>query len=170
MAKIAFSKLGVKLNNQIATITFNNQTIEIKQYLPLKEKMDIVNNIVEKAISINPNYYNPAEIAIAENLEIILHYTNISFTEKQMVDTLSLYDILVSSGLSQAIIEAINKDELNNLHSLMIESLSNYYSYVNSIGGVLQTAAQSTENMKQLKELVESNDLSFLKDIVGQLG
>ena len=39
MAKIGFTKLGLKPNNEIQYIEFNEQTIEVKQYLPVEEKL-----------------------------------------------------------------------------------------------------------------------------------
>ena len=48
MAKVAFSKLGLKEKKEVKTITINNVQIEVKQYLPINNKIDIIN----KAISI----------------------------------------------------------------------------------------------------------------------
>jgi hypothetical protein len=170
MAKLAFSKLGIKMNNIPKKIKFNNHELEIKQYLPLREKMDLVNGIVENAISINPNYYNPAEIKIAQAIAIVGNYTNLSFTDKQLSDTLALYDLFISSGLYQLVIDNIPAPELQEITALVHDSLSNYFGYINSVGGVLQTAAQSTENIKELKDLVDNSDLSFLKEIMTHLG
>ena len=38
MAKLAFTKLGLKPKNEIVTLDFNGQTIEIKQYLSTEKK------------------------------------------------------------------------------------------------------------------------------------
>ena len=42
MAKVAFSKLGLKINNDVKTVVFNEQTIEVKQYLPIEEKLNLI--------------------------------------------------------------------------------------------------------------------------------
>jgi hypothetical protein len=39
MAKVAFNKLGLKMNQETKNIVFNGQSIEIKQYLPINEKL-----------------------------------------------------------------------------------------------------------------------------------
>ena len=42
MAKLAFSKLSLKVNNDVKTINFNEQTIEVKQYLPVNDKLELI--------------------------------------------------------------------------------------------------------------------------------
>ena len=37
MAKLAFSKLGLKNNNQVVYINYNEQIIEIKQYISVND-------------------------------------------------------------------------------------------------------------------------------------
>jgi hypothetical protein len=71
MAKISFNKLGAKTNTEVKNVVFNEQTIEVKQYLPLKDKMNIVDRIVEKAIATSERYYNPGEITFLQTLEIL---------------------------------------------------------------------------------------------------
>ena len=46
MAKVAFSKLGLKVNQDIKTIEFNGQNIEVKQYLPIQDKLRLISNII----------------------------------------------------------------------------------------------------------------------------
>ena len=41
MAKIAFSKLEIKkVNNEVKNIQFNDIEIEVKQYLPIQDKLN----------------------------------------------------------------------------------------------------------------------------------
>ena len=47
MAKIGFTKLGLKPNNEIVNIKFNEQNIEVKQYLPVEEKLELITNVLE---------------------------------------------------------------------------------------------------------------------------
>ena len=46
MAKVAFSKLGVKTNQEVKTITWNDQTIEVKQYLPVNNKLELASRVI----------------------------------------------------------------------------------------------------------------------------
>jgi hypothetical protein len=47
VAKIGFTKLGLKPNNEVVNIEFNEQIVEVKQYLPIDEKIEIVTNVLE---------------------------------------------------------------------------------------------------------------------------
>ena len=58
MAKLAFSKLGLKNNNQGVNINYNEQTIEVKQYISVNDKLklisDVINNTVDEHSFCNP--------------------------------------------------------------------------------------------------------------------
>lgn len=170
MAKIAFNKLNAKVNSEVKFAQFNGLNIEVKQYLPIKEKMNIIHEIVEQTVDKNEFYYNPAEVELIKILHIVKKYTNISFTEKQEQDLDKLYDIIISSGLGKIVIESIPNEEVNILTELLIKSLDNFYKYSNSAAGILQTSAQSMDNIEKLKEFASSQDLSVLKDILSHLG
>ena len=85
MAKIGFTKLSLKRKNEVKTITINNNQIEIKQYLPVNEKLDLIARVINGAHDQN-NFPNPIKIEVIGTLEMIMAYTNISFTEKQKED------------------------------------------------------------------------------------
>ena len=110
MAKIAFTKLGLKLNKEIKTITWGDQEIEIKQYLPVNEKLDMITRILNSSAD-EMRFYNIGKIEIVTALEFIFTYTNINVTDKQKEDICKLYDLFVSSGFYDAIIAEIPEDE-----------------------------------------------------------
>ena len=110
MAKISLTKLGLKVNQDIKTIEFNGQTIEVKQYLPVNEKLALIGNVINFAHDEN-NFSNPVKISIYTTLEIMYNYTNINFTDKQKEDPAKLYDMLISSGLVAEVINAISEAE-----------------------------------------------------------
>ena len=58
MAKIGFIKLGLKPNNEIQYIEFNEQMIEVKQYLPVEEKLELITKVLELSHDSN-NFSNP---------------------------------------------------------------------------------------------------------------
>ena len=58
MAKIAFSKLGIKKpNEEVKTIIFNENEIEVKQYLPIQEKLRIIGDAINNSMDGN-KFYN----------------------------------------------------------------------------------------------------------------
>ena len=44
MAKLSFTKLGLKLNQEVVEIHHNDQIIEVKQYLPVNDKLELLVN------------------------------------------------------------------------------------------------------------------------------
>ena len=94
MAKIGLTKLGLKKNSNLLTFSWNEQVIEVKEYLPVEEKLKVVERIVNQSLDDN-NFANPARIMINTVLEVIFAYTtNINFTDKQKEDIGKLYDLL----------------------------------------------------------------------------
>ena len=46
MAKVSFSKLSLKTNNEVVNIRFNDQIIEIKQYISVNDKLKLIRQAV----------------------------------------------------------------------------------------------------------------------------
>lgn len=168
MAKIAFSKLNAKINSEIKTVDINNQSIEIKQYLPFEEKVNIIENIVNVAIANNQHYYNPAQVEIFKVYYIIEHYTNLTFTEKQKQDLAKIYDILVSTEYYEKIFQMIPESELDTLDELLYSSLRNVYAYFNSLYHVIESFNNEygTLNM-DVQDIINNlhNNADLVKDI-----
>jgi hypothetical protein len=81
MAKVPFSKLGLKVDNTVNTITVGEQTVEVMYYLPFKSKIELVANIINQSVDEN-NYYNPMKVHLYMVLGTVEAYTNLSFTAK----------------------------------------------------------------------------------------
>ena len=183
MAKIAFSKLGLKKNTDVNKLIWNEQEIEVKQYLPIAEKLDVVANILNQSIDDN-NYYNVARLHVFEVLEVVFAYTNISFTDKQKEDPQKLYDLIMSSGLWHALCHyedcgkdtgAIPDDEYEQIHWWVEEMIDNIYKYKNSALGIMQTIATDYENLNFDSEAIRENlsdpdNLGLLKNVLTKLG
>ena len=169
MAKIALTKLGLKPNTEIKTIEWNEQSVEVKQYLPIEAKLDLISDIANKSLDDNP-YYNPARIKIFIKLEIILAYTNINVTEKQREDNYKLYDIF-SNGLGEQVLNAIPNSEYDFIKDTTWEIIKGVYQYKNSAVGIINTIAQDYDstklNLEALQQTItDPNMLAFLKEFI----
>lgn len=175
MAKVSFTKLGLKKNEDVEIVEWNEQKIEVKQYLPIEDKLDLVTKIINDSIDTN-NFYNPAKIYIFTILNTILYYTNINLTDKQKEDVAKTYDLLVSSGLSVKIFEQINPYEYNQIKSWVLETVQSIYSYAQSVLGILETVNNDYKdadfNAEQIQNKLINNpeELKLLKDILDRLG
>lgn len=174
MAKIGFTKLGLKPNNEIQYIEFNEQTIEVKQYLPVEEKLELITNVLELSHDSN-NFSNPVKVQVYTALEMIDKYTNISFTEKQKENPTKLYDLLNGNGLLEKIIEVIPQIEYDEVIAGVYNTIDAVYTYQNSVLGILENISQDYSNVKFdvseiQKQLAETENLGLIKDIVTKLG
>ena len=174
MPKIGFTKLGLKPNNEIQYIEFNGQNIEVKQYLPVEEKLELITNVLELSHDSN-NFSNPVKVSVYTTLEIIEKYTNVNFTEKQKENPTKLYDLLVGNGFAAAVIKAIPEPEYDEILTGIKQTIKSVYKYQNSILGILDTISQDYSNLNLdateiQKKLADPNNMELLKGIMTKLG
>ncbi len=174
MAKIAFTKLSLSRNNTVKEIDWQNQKIEIKQYLPIGEKLDLISRVINFS-SDEHVFYNPCKIEIFELIEIILTYTNINLTEKQSEDILKLYDLFVSSGFANKIKENIPEEEINYIDNSIWATIKEIYRYRDSAMGIMEQIVQDYKDVdldarKITEQLSNNENLSLIKDVVTKLG
>lgn len=176
MAKVPFTKLKCKINEEIKQVKLNDEiTIEVKQYLPIQEKLALISRVVEYAHMQDANYFNPIKADVIRDLEIIFAYTNIVFTEKQKEDLAKLYDLMYSSGVIQNILQYIPENEYNIIKQGAQDSILAIYQYLNSVVGVLDTISNSQNDaildIETIQKGLDSlQNSSVLKDISPLLG
>jgi hypothetical protein len=174
MAKIGFTKLSLKRKNEVKTITINNNQIEIKQYLPVNEKLDLIARVINGAHDQN-NFPNPIKIEVIGTLEMIMAYTNISFTEKQKEDIPKLYDLLEENGVIKDIISQIPEDEYNFIIDGINKTVDAVYTYNNSVLGILESVSQDYSNLdfdiqKLQNDIANPENLKLVKEVLTKLG
>ena len=174
MAKLAFSKLGLKLNNQVVNINYNEQIIEVKQYISVNDKLKLISDIINNTID-EHNFCNPVKVKVYLLIGIIENYTNISFTEKQKEDIVKLYDLIQSNGLFDKILEAIPAEEFNDLLNSTWDSVDAIYTYNNSAMGVLDNIGRDYKDIEFDAEAIQAKlangeNVEFLKDVLAKLG
>ena len=141
MAKVSFTKLGLKKKEEIKNITINDQVIEVKQYLPISDKINIITNVIENSADDN-NFANPVKVEVFANLEIMYAYTNISFTDKQKENPTKLYDLLEENGIIAEVIAAIPENEYALLLGWIDETIEAFYTYRNSVMGIMEQISE----------------------------
>ena len=175
MAKIAFSKLGIKKpNEEVKTIIFNENEIEVKQYLPIQEKLRIIGDAISESMDGN-KFYNKIKTEMCLELEIIYAYTNITFTDKQKEDTAKLYDMLDSSGLIHQVLNAIPVEELETVLIQGSYLGRDFYNQMNSVYGIMETIATDYANVgtevdEMATELANPDVIPLLKNVMTRLG
>ena len=177
MAKIAFSKLGLTKDklDEFQTVEFNDQTVEVKQYLPIAEKAELISRVLNNSVDDDAGYYNNLKLDMWLALEIVYAYSDISFTEKQKSDPMKLYDLLSSNKLLNLIIGLVPESEFYYLTKVTHELATAIYTYRNSALGILDSIGRDYSNLnfdatEIQKKLADPENLTLLKNIVEKLG
>ncbi len=173
MAKVTFTKLGLKPNTEIKTINWNDQVIEVKQYLPMAEVLQLITEILNDTIDDN-YYYNTCKLHIYTTIEIILAYTNITVTDKQKKDILKLFD-LFASGLGELILNAIPQEQIDFICENSLNILDAIYKHKSSALGIVEAittdySALSLDASALQSQIADPNNLALLKDVLAKLG
>lgn len=175
MAKVAFTKLSLKRKDEVKTVNINNNVIEVKQYLPVNDKLALISRVINLSHDSSNNFANPVQVEVIGTIEIIMAYTNLSFTEKQKEDYAKLYDLLEENGITKDLISAIPEDEYTFLIDGINESIEAVYKYQNSILGILEAVSQDYSNLefdatKIQQQLADPDNLALLKGVMTKLG
>lgn len=179
MAKVPFSKLDVKINNSSCSqsyYTTKGEEIfyEVKYYLPVKEKIEMITRIINQSLDDN-GFYNPIRVQLFTVLEVVYSYTNLTFTAKQKEDPFKLYDLLVSSGIFKDVINCIYEEDWEKIQESIISTIENIYKFKNSALGIVEAIAVDYGNLdfdaKNIQQsLADPNNLAFLKELLAKLG
>lgn len=179
MAKVPFSKLDVKLNSR--EIVVNHETskgenvqFEVKNYLPIKEKMELVSRIINQSTDDN-GFYNPMRVKLYTTLEVVYAYTNLTFTPKQKEDPFKLYDLLVSTGLYDNITNYICREDLEELEGSIWDTIKSIYDYKNSVMGILDDISTDYSNLNLdaseiHSKLADPENMALLRQVLDKLG
>lgn len=178
MAKVPFSKLQAKVDGGATQNFYYNLAgdeiyYEVKHYLPIEEKLELVSRIINQSVDDN-GFYNPMRVKLYMVLEITYAYTNLSFTEKMKEDPFKLYDILVSTGIFTDIIDVIREKDWKEIQDNVWSTIKNIYDYKNSIMGILDAISSDYSNLNldasEIKnKLADPTNIALLKDILTKL-
>lgn len=175
MAKIAFGKLDLRKNQEVVELQVDDDVVvEVKQYLPINDKLELVSSIVNTAVE-DGNIVNYGRLDVLFVINIIKAYTNISFTEKQLEDVAKLYDLLVSSGFYETVKNIIPKSETEYIYNLIYKTASDIITYRNSAVGIMEALSQDYKNLEfdaeaLQKKINDPESLSFLKEVLTKMG
>lgn len=179
MAKVPFSKLQASVNGAVTKMSYANKAgeqivYEVKTYLPIKEKLEVVSNIINSSLDEN-GFYNPMRIKLFTTLEVVFAYTNLSFTDKQKEDPFKLYDILMSTGIFSDVVSAIAPPDWEDIQNSIWQTIESVYAYKNSVMGILDNVVADYSNLdldatEIQKKLGDPQNLELLRSVLAKLG
>lgn len=155
-------------------ITINEQEIEVIQYMPIQDKLAMIERILNWTID-NTGFLNPVRLEVYTVLEIISAYTNINITDKMMENAPKTYDSFMINGVIDAIIEAIPEDEYNAIFDAIEDCAEHTVSYLNSFVGMMKTITEdygaTKMDIESLSNVLDDPDkIGLVKDILEKIG
>lgn len=157
MGKITYSKIGLKVNTEVNKFTFNNQEIEVLHYLPVEDKIDLIEVALQKAEE--DGIYNETMLDMYFHLNMVYLYSNITFTEKQKENEPKLYDAMVSSGFMAAFLQAMDEDEYTTVFNDLQRVRASREKYDLSTAAIVKSLiVDLPENAKTAAAIVDGFD------------
>ena len=165
MAKVSYSNLKLKINNEVKTFKFNDIDIEVSQYLPIEDKYDLISIVANEAFE--NGICNPLKLDMLFHLYLVFLYTNINFTDKQKEDLTKLYNQLKSNGILDQVLTNIPEDEYNTLYRYLIELTENQFKYNRSIASLISSLIHDLPKQAEAAmSIVENFDKEKFQNVI----
>lgn len=162
MAKVSFGK--VKEKKEISTIKLGDIEVEVLKYLPMIDKLAIIEMSVQA--SLHDKFIHPVLIEQFFNLYVIYKYTNISFTDKQKEDESKIYDILESNGYITDIVNEIGSD-YEDLLKLQENYVKQFEKYSTTLYGIISNIFDSVpQTVSEAMGMLDELDMSKLENLM----
>lgn len=159
------NETNFKINDQINTFTKDNYQVNVRKYLPISDKIDLVQIALQKAQE--DGIYNQIKLDMYFHLNIIYLYTDIEISQEEREDEMKLYDILESNNIIDMVIANMDQDEYKELRGYLVEMENDSLTYKNTAAAVLTRIIQDLpKNAAAAKEIVDSFDPSKYQEVV----
>ena len=166
MATINFSDITLTSKApEPKEISFGGQVIEVKQWIPIMDKYNIVMITLQEAEE--GVYFNEVKIDMYFALNMVYKYTNIAFSAEDRVNADETFDKLNTSGLLSEILAAIPKQESDMIYAYVQEMRDRRMQYGSSISSIFKTFVEDMpKNAEYAKQLADSFDKEKFKEVV----
>ena len=153
-----YKDLNLKTKDQTRTISIQGQDINVLQYLPARDKNDLVQIALQN--SRENGVINEVKLEVYFNMYIVYFYTDLFFEEEEKANPDQLYDELQSSGILTRILGAMDENEYNNLLDYLDKMREAQDVYENSATGVIKMFIQDLpKNATEAAQILKDIDL-----------
>ena len=154
------SELNIDLDAQLAaahtTMPFGAHDLDVRKYLPVAEKSDLITYVIKSALDERTGTCAPIRLEIYFALPIAHWYAGIDLPpENDPSSATTLYDTLEISGFYSQLVTELGT-EYANLLTLVEDTVEDMTRYNNSVAGTLELISKdSTEIDSQLSSTLE---------------
>lgn len=176
MAKPTFAKMNLKLNPEVKTITLYDQEVEIKQYIPIEDELELIGDVINQEEASDSNkFLNIIKLKMFFDLEVVFYFSNIVFTDKQKENLPKLYDLLDYNSIIEEVAAAMPEGLYEGLWNDTLNMADRIYEQTNSAFGILDSISTDYSNLNLdidglRDKLASAENLDIVKDVVTKLG
>ncbi len=161
-----YKDLNLHTDNDMYYIEVQGKKINIKKYLPINDKKDLVEITLQKAEQADGTY-NEILIDVYFNLYLVYLYTDIVFTDEDREDEMKLYDELESSGILERILDKIPEEEYNVLMDYLKAMRKEISSYKHSAAAMVQKLiVDLPKNAEAAAKIVQNFNQEKYKEVI----
>ena len=173
MAKISFTSITPIKSRDDITVTLGNKEIIVKSYLPVKEKAELVDYIIQSSFDAK-GLFSPIRQAIYTTIGLLKWYTNINFTDTMLENIEKTYDTIILNNIL-VVIENIPEEEYKVINSMITDAVIETKDYLRSFAGQLQSTTQDFNQTnfdveKIASVLQDPNQIGFVKEVMQKMG
>lgn len=178
MAKVAFTKISKIKTVEPINCEINTETIQIQSYLPVNDKLKLIQSIIEYAGEVNAGFYNIVKLQVCYVIEMIRAYTNISFTDKQLEDYAKLYDLIQINNIWEQVSKCLPASEKDYIWENVCVLAKEETDYTHSALGVLEAFKEAYRNeefdLSRINEFLQKaqdnpEEMQFIKAAVTKM-
>lgn len=159
-----YKDLNLKTQNQTRTISIQGQDINVLQYLPVRDKNDLVQIALQSARE--NGVVNEIKLEVFFNLFIVYFYSDLVFSDEEKSDPFQLYDELQSNGVLTRILGAMSEHEYGSLVDYLDEMRGSQDAHENSAAGIIRMFIQDLpKNASDAAEILKNVDLSKYEQV-----
>lgn len=162
-----YSDLGLKVNLTEKQVKLGNGVIiNVKQYLPISDKMSLINIALENSIC-GDGYYDPALLETLFNVYVVFSYSDLEFTDEEKGEIGQIYDEMLSNGYIDKILNAIPEDEYNELLGYLEEKRAAAERYKGSLADAIQNLMTNLpKNAEAAQKIVDEFDKEKYANVI----
>ena len=160
-----YSELSLKTNTKTVPVVIGDKEINVLQYLPIQDKIDLIQVALENSKERN-GIFNDMKLEVYFNMYIVYLYTDLEFTDEEKANVSLLYDQLQSNDVLTAIISAMG-EEYDNLFTYLTVMRKVYDQYNMSTAALIKAFIEDLpEKAAAAAEIVQNFDPQKYQNVV----
>ena len=173
MAKIDFTKVEFPKDN---TIIYEGETITIKGYVPIEEKLNAISTILSLSLNSATGFYLPGHLRVYEKIFILKLYTDIEFSDEDLDNPMPVYDGIMNASFYDDIKKILYANgDVQEFVKLLSDNVTKLETYQTSAYGILDSLKKDYNNLDMdiealQKKIRNKEGIELVDEIVKKLG